>query len=112
MGLPEFQINDSYAKHGTDLLPTVFYSAVWGGAMKTRIMAAFALLACASQVNAQSEKLERFEYFAPLPKRGDLPAQSLSFKSSEADASVASSGIATAVVTVPLPKRNPLKRQR
>lgn len=80
--------------------------------MKTQIVAAFALLACLSQVNAQSENLERFEYRAPLPKRGDMPAQLLSFKSKEADPAVAPSGIATAVVAVPLPKRNPLKRQR
>ena len=93
--------------------PRYFIPTVGGEAVKTQIMAGFALLACLSQVNAQSEKLERFEYRAPLPKRGDMPAQLLSFKSSsETDPAVAPTGIATAVVAVPLPKRNPLKRQR
>jgi hypothetical protein len=38
--------------------------------MKTQIMAALVLLAGGSQIYAR-EKFERFEYFAPLPKRDD-----------------------------------------
>jgi hypothetical protein len=79
--------------------------------MKTQIIAAFALLACASQGNAQSEMSNRFEYLAPLPKRGDLAPQSVSFNSSKADAAAAPSDIAPAA-PVPLPKRNPIKRHR
>jgi hypothetical protein len=78
--------------------------------MKTQIMAALVLLAGASQVNAQSEKFERFEYFAPLPKRGDGFAHWLPSKNINSDATVASSGDATSIVAVPLPK--PVKRHQ
>jgi hypothetical protein len=80
--------------------------------MKTQIRAALVLLTGASQVNAQSEKFERFEYFAPLPKRGDVSAHWLSSKNFNPDATVASNGVTTSIVAVPLPKPNPIKRHR
>jgi hypothetical protein len=79
--------------------------------MKTQIMAALVLLAGGSQIYAR-EKFERFEYFAPLPKRGDGFAHWLPSKNINSDATVASSGDATSIVAVPLPKPKPVKRHR